>query len=223
MLCSYTDVKSKKAEVVVLRGGSAKKVKKVSLKVLDDDGNLVFSQNYSNPLPTSDLHPQGGTEGGYSFTIDLGDRMQTWSEFSTPLYHLTVNLDDDTAETVFGMRDISVSGRDILVNGIPAYMRGTVENCCFPLTGYAPTDEESWSHVFAKCKEYGINMMRFHSFCPPYAQCHPLLHRERQVCANNYTRSRDDIQFLHKADPARRDVYQRHPRRAEAQTAIIWR
>lgn len=165
----YPDVKSKKVEVVVLRGGSAKKVKKVSLKVLDDDGNLVFSQNYSNPLPASSLPPQGGTEVGYLFTIDLGDKMQTWSEFSTPIYHLTVNLDDDTAETVFGMRDISVSGRDILVNGIPAYMRGTVENCCFPLTGYAPTDEESWAQVFSKCKEYGINMMRFHSFCPPEA------------------------------------------------------
>ena len=48
-------------------------------------------------------------------------------------------------------------------------MRGTVENCCFPLTGYAPTDEESWARVFAKCKEYGINMMRSHSFCPPEA------------------------------------------------------
>lgn len=155
----YPDVKSKKVEVVVLKGGSAKKVKNTSVKAVSDDGMDIFTA--SKPVYTN--------SDTLRFTIDLGDKMKTWSEFATPLYHLTVNLDDDTAETTFGMRDISVVGRDILINDIPTFMRGTVENCCFPLTGYAPTDEESWAQVFAKCKEYGINMMRFHSFCPPEA------------------------------------------------------
>ncbi|MCM1489762.1 MAG: beta-glucuronidase [Muribaculum sp.] len=155
----YPDVKSKKAEVVVINGGMAKKTKNSSVTVVSSDGNDIFA--VSKPTYTN-----GDT---LRFTIEMGEKMKTWSEFSTPLYNLIVNLDDDIAETTFGMRDISVSGRDILVNGIPAYMRGTVENCCFPLTGYAPTDEESWAQVFAKCKEYGINMMRFHSFCPPEA------------------------------------------------------
>ena len=30
-------------------------------------------------------------------------------------------------------------------------------------------DEESWERVFRICKSYGLNHMRFHSFCPPEA------------------------------------------------------
>ena len=48
-------------------------------------------------------------------------------------------------------------------------MRGTVENCDFPLTGYPPTDVASWITIIKKCKDYGLNAMRFHSYCPPEA------------------------------------------------------
>ena len=44
-----------------------------------------------------------------------------------------------------------------------------MENCCFPETGYPPTDVESWLRVLGKCKEYGLNHLRFHSYCPPDA------------------------------------------------------
>ncbi len=154
----YPNVKDKKAEIMVLKGGTSKKVKKTFVQAVSSDGTDVFQA--SKPTINGDT---------LRFTIDLGDRMKTWDEFSTPYYNLTVNLDDATANTIFGMRDISIEGRDIIVNGRPVYIRGTVENCCFPLTGYAPTDEESWAQVFAKCKEYGINFMRFHSYCPPEA------------------------------------------------------
>ena len=48
-------------------------------------------------------------------------------------------------------------------------LRGTVENCDFPITGYAPMDVESWERVFRICRNYGLNHMRFHSYCPPEA------------------------------------------------------
>ncbi len=48
-------------------------------------------------------------------------------------------------------------------------LRGTVENCDFPLTGYAPMDVASWERVFRICRSYGLNHMRFHSYCPPEA------------------------------------------------------
>jgi beta-glucuronidase len=154
----FPDVKGKKAEVRVIKGGKPGKIGKTSVKAVSQDGNTTFTAG--KPVVKGDT---------LTFVIDMGDKMQPWDEFSTPVYNLTVNLNGDVSSTVFGMRDFSISGRDFLINGRPAYMRGTVENCCFPLTGYAPTDEESWAKVFAKCKEYGINMMRFHSFCPPEA------------------------------------------------------
>lgn len=110
-----------------------------------------------------------GTDGAVAVTLPMGDSVKLWDEFEPNLYTLTSTLGRDTVRTVFGMRKIEIRGRQFYINGRPVWMRGTVENCCFPLTGYPPTDEESWLRVFRKCKEYGLNMMRFHSYCPPEA------------------------------------------------------
>ncbi len=103
------------------------------------------------------------------FLINMSANMQTWDEFSPVLYRLTIRAGNDVYETTFGMRDINTAGRQLLVNGRPTWMRGTVENCCFPLTGYPPTDVDEWIRIFRQCKEYGLNMVRFHSYCPPEA------------------------------------------------------
>ncbi|MDO4933804.1 MAG: glycoside hydrolase family 2 TIM barrel-domain containing protein, partial [Prevotella sp.] len=99
----------------------------------------------------------------------LGDDVRLWDEFNPNLYTLQAVADRDTVTSTFGMREITIRGRQFYMNGRPIWMRGTVGNCCFPLTGYPPTDEESWLRIFRKCKEYGLNMMRFHSYCPPEA------------------------------------------------------
>lgn len=155
----YPDVKNHIAEIKVLIGGnSAPRRGNVSAEVKTPDGIEI------SRIPV--FYETGDT---LIFKADLGEDMQLWDEFHTPLYTATVKLGEDIRTVEFGMRDIEVKGRDILINGEPVYIRGTVENCCFPLTGYPPTDEAPWDRIFAKCKEYGINMMRFHSYCPPEA------------------------------------------------------
>ncbi len=94
---------------------------------------------------------------------------QLWSEFTPRLYRLAVCSRDDTVRTTFGMREITVKGMQVYLNGEPIWIRGTVGNCDFPLTGFPPTDVDSWKAVFTKCKQYGLNAMRFHSYCPPEA------------------------------------------------------
>ena len=94
---------------------------------------------------------------------------RTWDEFRPVVYRLTVYASDDAYETTFGMRDIKVVGRQLTINGRPLFLRGTVENCLFPETGFPPTDEHEWLRIFRKCKEYGLNHVRFHSYCPPEA------------------------------------------------------
>ena len=98
-----------------------------------------------------------------------GGNVALWDEFHPNLYRIGISVDDDYYETTFGMREVHVEGRDIYLNHRPIFLRGTVENCCFPETGYPPTDEASWLRIFRKCKEYGLNHMRFHSYCPPEA------------------------------------------------------
>jgi hypothetical protein len=92
-----------------------------------------------------------------------------WSEFAPNVYRLTAYSQDDSLTTTFGMREISIKGRQFYLNGKPIWLRGTVENCTFPLTGYPPADVDSWLRIFEKCKAYGLNAMRFHSYCPPEA------------------------------------------------------
>lgn len=97
------------------------------------------------------------------------EKVEPWDEFTPNLYELTAMVDGDATAATFGFRDFTIEGRQFYVNGRKTWMRGTVGNCCFPLTGYPPTDVEAWLTIFRKCKEYGLNMMRFHSYCPPEA------------------------------------------------------
>jgi len=104
-----------------------------------------------------------------SVNFPMPPTTQLWDEFFPNLYRVGIALGDDYYETTFGMREIAVYDRQFYINGHPIWLRGTVENCCFPETGYPPTDEDSWTRIFEKCKEYGLNHMRFHSYCPPDA------------------------------------------------------
>ena len=82
---------------------------------------------------------------------------------------MTLDYDGEPVDVTFGFREISISGSDILLNGEPIHLRGTVESCCFPETGFPPCDTASWERIFRICKSYGLNHMRFHSYCPPEA------------------------------------------------------
>jgi beta-galactosidase/beta-glucuronidase len=100
---------------------------------------------------------------------------QLWSEFNPAMYSLSVNLrgpgnkliDKQTVD--FGMREFKTNGTRFEINGIPIFLRGTTECCIFPLTGYPPADVASWEKVLRTCRDYGLNHVRFHSFCPPEA------------------------------------------------------
>ncbi len=105
--------------------------------------------------------------------LPMGQNFLTWDEFSPALYRLTATLKNgkqiETKQVQFGMREFTINGKWFYVNGRKTMLRGTVENCDFPLTGYAPMDVASWERVFRICRSYGLNHMRFHSFCPPEA------------------------------------------------------
>lgn len=109
--------------------------------------------------------------------IALGKDAKLWDEFNPNLYTLTCNLDAKNGEAyyqhqktaTFGMREVKQGKNHVLVNGNPVHLRGTVENAVFPQTGHVPVDDPSWERVFTILKDYGMNHMRFHSWCPPAA------------------------------------------------------
>ena len=111
--------------------------------------------------------------GGAQLEVPLGREAKTWDEFGPNLQRLTVRLTgegvDESREVVFGLREFKTEGSDFVINGRKTYLRGTHHGGDFPLTGYPPTDVEYWRRILRINKEWGINHIRFHSFCPPEA------------------------------------------------------
>ena len=107
----------------------------------------------------------------------MGKNPRLWDEFSPALYELTVSMTAKSAnrtfadqQTVtFGMRKFATRGTQFTMNGRPVFLRGTLECAIFPLTGYPPTDVPSWQRIYRIIKSYGLNFIRFHSWCPPDA------------------------------------------------------
>ena len=124
------------------------------------------AQSYGFVLNGEAVIPTKQTDGSYTLPIP---QMKTWNEFSPYLYRLNVSAGGQTKTVTFGMREIATEGNRILVNGQPTFLRGTLECCVFPLTGTPPTDERGWTKVFTTAREYGLNHLRFHSWCPPEA------------------------------------------------------
>ena len=75
----------------------------------------------------------------------------------------------DQQAVTFGMRKFATRGTQFTMNGRPVFLRGTLECAIFPLTGYPPTDVPSWQRIYRIIKSYGLNFIRFHSWCPPEA------------------------------------------------------
>jgi len=108
-------------------------------------------------------------KGECGFEIRLGEGARLWDEFAPNLYTLTLKLGDEAHTSRFGLREFRREGTQFVLNGRPVFLRGTLECCAFPLTGYPPTDKTSWRKIFEACRDHGLNHVRFHSWCPPEA------------------------------------------------------
>ena len=100
----------------------------------------------------------------------LGNEVYLWDEFRPRLYGISVTFGDDYQEKTFGMRKFALKDGQLCINGCPIWLHGTVEDGSrFSETGYPPMDEETWTDIFKKCEEYGLNYMQFRGYCPPEA------------------------------------------------------
>jgi hypothetical protein len=117
---------------------------------------------------------QWDSQGGQAeLEVRLGDRAQLWDEFHPVMHRLTLQLKGGQAEdqraVVFGLREIKAEGKLLLLNGREINLRGTHSGGDFPLTGYPATDVASWKKIIQTSKDFGLNHIRFHSWCPPEA------------------------------------------------------
>ncbi|MCS2893792.1 hypothetical protein NXY11_05105 [Parabacteroides faecis] len=147
---------------------SAKKVDaRISWQLSErESGAVVFTRT------TEQLLQKGANVLDFQATMPTDIKL--WNDVTPHLYQLKVTVQDkkkiyNTREIEFGFREVTSSKSKILINGKPVFLRGNLDCVHFPLTGYPSCKVEDWERIFRIYKDYGLNHVRFHSWCPPEA------------------------------------------------------
>ncbi len=98
-----------------------------------------------------------------------------WDEYEGNLHELRITLliDGKAAESktvCFGLRTFSYddTGR-LTLSGRRIFLRSEANCGLFPETGHPPMDLANWIKIVETYRSYGVNCIRFHSWCPPEA------------------------------------------------------
>ena len=148
----------------------------VQLEIEGSDGNptgtLVFKLRESSGkrLPVKKVEWTGSNEISFDYPIK---NPKLWDEFNPHLYHAEAELKTTNSthrkQATFGIRKLSNEQALLHINGRKMFLRGTLECCIFPLKGYPSMDRAGWQKLYGAAREYGLNHIRFHSWCPPKA------------------------------------------------------
>jgi hypothetical protein len=118
-----------------------------------------------------------GRETEVEFTYRPGKEVPLWNEFNPALVRLDLELETEVGDQSFGdresvrfgMRDFAREGNRLTINGEPVFLRGRIDCANYPLTGHAPMGKAEWLRLFTIQKNWGLNHVRYHSWCPPAA------------------------------------------------------
>lgn len=109
-------------------------------------------------------------EARLPFDVDDANALRAWSEFDPVTHPATVTLANGaTWSGRFGWRDLRGTPNGFVLNGRPMLLRGTLECAIFPHTGHPPTERAASDRIMRRVRDYGLNHLRFHSYCPPEA------------------------------------------------------
>ncbi len=167
----FPDILTKNASVEMQIINSTEGNQKVKLSIqAKPEGKAPDDQSFNEYKNEIELKP-----GENLITVDykMGSAAMLWDEFNPNLYRLYCNLTandvDENKEEIFGLRKLGTKGTQFTINNRIIFLRGTLECAIFPKTGYPSTDVNEWTRIFKVCKNFGLNHMRFHSWCPPEA------------------------------------------------------
>lgn len=151
------------------------------------DSVLVSS---SNRISTPQVHKLGALAPGHhrlTIVVDNGSRVpqqlyasshayteDTQTNWNGIIGDISLHLGEPrqpalTEAPLPCFRQFHVEGKHFYADGKRIFLRGKTDNCVWPLTGHVPMDVESWTKYLGICQEYGLNHLRFHSWCPPEA------------------------------------------------------
>ena len=105
--------------------------------------------------PEGSLVAQG--HGSRDFTIDL-DEPHFWTA-ETPSLYLLLRTEDEVICQAVGVRDITVKGRQVLLNGKPLRLKGVNRHDSDPVTGYTICYEQALRDL-SLMKQHNVNAIR---------------------------------------------------------------
>jgi beta-glucuronidase len=86
--------------------------------------------------------------------------VQLWSPQTPKLYNIVINTSADRIDDKIGFRTIEVSGRQVLLNGKPLFMRGICTHEEIPQPGRRAYNKQDALQLLGWGKELGCNMVR---------------------------------------------------------------
>lgn len=114
-------------------------------------------------------------------------------------------------------KDFHIEGQHFYANGHKIFLRGKHDACVWPLTGHVAMDVDSWRDYLGECDAYGLNHVRFHSWCPPEAafvaadELGIILQPELPFWGDFNDKDSVLMQFLHKEGVNILRTYGHHP------------
>ncbi len=135
------------------------------------DGFWKNMEGILSNLPSSTIPLKTEKDGSAVITVPLGSDAPLWDEYHPTVCTMRVRPVDneDVTEVTFGLTDFKTNALQFENHGIPVFLRGKHDGMIFPLTGAAPMNAADWIALFKTAKNYGINLYRFHTCCPPEA------------------------------------------------------
>ena len=165
----YADPTLKHLDVVVTVTNHTSEVLDAFMALITSPKGQITEMWPSSPIQET-LVPGTTT---FTLSCNLPAKAPKWSEQHPDLLNVTASIETkagvEEKSVDIGLRHLGTNEGKLLVNGEPVFLRGTLECCIFPLTGCPPTDKEGWQAVFSAAKDWGLNHLRFHSWCPPDA------------------------------------------------------
>jgi hypothetical protein len=170
----FPDAAKKEARVRVVIGNVTGSGASGEIKVTCRSSNVDEPADFA---PTTVRVDPQEMETVVEFTYQPGENVPLWDEFQPAMLKLGLTLESkvgqktftDTRSVGFGMRDLTTDYNQLKINGTAVFLRGRLDCANYPLTGYAPMDKEEWRRIYAILAEWGLNHVRFHSWCPPRA------------------------------------------------------
>lgn len=102
--------------------------------------------------------------------IKILSNAKKWDVAEGYLHEMTATFGETSKTEVFGLRQFEASDEGTFLLNKRRFFVLSESNCAvFPETGHPPMSVSEWLDILKIYRSYGVNCMRFHSWCPPEA------------------------------------------------------